>query len=89
MKLLNEFSMTLSEVLGIEPQYSVAVLSLAILDSGKNPYDKLGYADFKQIFQNALRKRLIWMQVKEEDKIVARMLQALDEKQSLFTMAIH
>jgi len=82
------FGFKLAELTKQNEAASVGLISLAIKDAGKDP-KKMGYEDFKVVFQDHLSSRLEKMHVPDYENIIRQMIQYLTQQQSLFTMAVH
>jgi hypothetical protein len=92
MKLLTFFGTKLSAMVGKELHHSVSLsiglIRLSISDAGMNPDAQLTYRDLKGVFQNQLVERLEMLGINNPNDVSARMVNALSENQSLFTMAV-
>ena len=83
------FGEELTHILNKPLYHCVGLIRLSIKDSGRNPDGKLGYRDYKEVFQVYLLKRLQSLHIRDPEGSVAEMMKILNDKQSLFTMSVH
>jgi hypothetical protein len=89
MKLLDVFGTRLSELTGFQSFHSIGLLRLAAKDAKLNPDGPLTYQDMKVTIQTHMNHRLRALSIANADDITQKMLATLNDKQSLFTVAVH
>ena len=79
----------LANQINISQPASRGLIKLSIKDEVGpfKPLEKLSYDDFKLALQNALRVRLINLEIENADQIIAFLIDELYKNQSLITIA--
>lgn len=85
MEVMYTFGFKLAELLGKGEAAGLGLLVLAVRDAGKNS-QKLTYAEFSEILNVHLRRRMEKMNIVDRDRVIVELQQFLTEKQSLFAM---
>jgi hypothetical protein len=86
MDIIPVFGGKLAELIGQYELGCEALIRLAIQDAGKNPV-QITYLEMREVFQVHLLKRLERINIKEPAQVTAELLEALNQQQSLFTLA--
>ena len=89
-ELVNLFGNLLSKVLDKPPIACKGLFRYAIKDYERKNEKEFGkflnYEDFEKIISEIVRIRLEWIDFKNIDKIIARMMDELIEHQAIFTL---
>lgn len=86
MDIVNVFSNKLAEATGLPTYHAAGILRLAIKDAGKDPAAPITYAEFKNIAQVHVQKRLTALNLNNASGAVNQLVTAATMQQSLFTI---
>lgn len=87
MEILRMFAAKLAEVSGLSNELAFGLLKLCLKDAGLTPGAAISYQDYKTVFEQYLRNRLVAASMPNTNDIIAKMVAALNEKQSLIAMS--
>jgi hypothetical protein len=82
------FGYKLAELTHQKEFAGIGLLCLAIKDSGRE-FSHLGYDDFKQVILNYLPRRLEKINLTDRQQVIAEMVKALNQNQSIFNLSTH
>ncbi len=89
MEIIKYLGDKLAEKIYISPPAARGLIKLAIKDDlgTFKPLNQINLNDFKSIFQNSLKKRLVKLEISNSGTIIDFLLDELTKIQSLITMA--
>lgn len=88
MEIINILAIFLAEQVKISQPAARGLLKLSIKDNFGpfKPLDELGFEDFKNVINTALKQRLIKLEVKNYAKVLKKLNRQLIKNQSLIAM---
>ncbi len=89
MEIIKYLGNILAQKINVSPPAARGLLKLSIKDE-LGPFKQLSqvnYNDLKLVIENAMKKRLINLDIQNTDSLISYMLDELNNHQSLITMA--